>query len=395
MVKNQVKMYEHYCTGCGLCHSSNGVKLKANEKGFFVPKLNSNIISNFCQKVCPANGISTNEERSNIWGNYVHTYSGYSNDETLRYKSSSGGALSEIASYLLETKKVDSVIHIFVTDKDPISTKTFCSITRSEIIERCGSRYITSSPLYDIYSKVEKGKKYAFIGRPCDIVALKNYMHEFKTFENEIIYTLSFFCAGTPSRAANVNLIKDMGCSVQNCMSFKYRGDGWPGYATAVDKEGNKYKAEYNIAWGKYLGRDIMPICRLCTDGIGKVADITCADLWYLNSEGKPDFSEHNGRNVIFTRTSKGDSLLQEIASSNRMTLDYYDEKMKDFYLIQTHQFDRTITLYSQILAMKLLGRKYPNYNVRTLKNFSELATLKRKCKIFFGTIKRIVQRKI
>ena len=97
-----------------------------------------------------------------------------------------------------------------------------------------------------------------------------------------------------------------MGCDGK-IKSLRYRGDGWPGYATATQYDGKVFKMDYNTSWGQILGRDIMKMCRFCLDGIGEMADISCCDAWYLTNDNKPDFSEADGRNAVFCRSKLGD----------------------------------------------------------------------------------------
>ena len=45
-------------------------------------------------------------------------------------------------------------------------------------------------------------------------------------------------------------------------------------------------------------------------DGTGELADIVCADFWQLDNNNHPDFSEHEGRNIIIARNELGKQLL-------------------------------------------------------------------------------------
>lgn len=105
-----------------------------------------------------------------------------------------------------------------------------------------------------------------------------------------IPYLFSFFCMGLPSESAQIKLLKKLEC--KECKSLDYRGNGWPGFATAIDKDSKVHQITYDESWGEILGRDLMPVCKFCIDGIGEMADIACGDAWYLTSENTPDFSE-------------------------------------------------------------------------------------------------------
>lgn len=221
------------------------------------------------------------------------------------------------------------------------------------MISRCGSRYGISVPLKDILQIVQSDKKYAFVGKPCDVMALRRYLNKNEKLTKNIIYLLSFFCAGEPSVNAQDELLKKMGTSRQGCDTLVYRGNGWPGFTTVNTKDGRELKMEYKVAWGQYLGRDIRYICRFCMDGTGELADIVCADFWQLDNNNHPDFSEHEGRNIIIARNELGKQLLDATVKSGRINVeeDFTTKIDSEFYLYQPAQLKRKGTMKTTITA--------------------------------------------
>ena len=382
-----------YCTGCGLCSSVKNTSMVATEDGFLHCEFDEND-DRFYMEVCPASGkqIQRNPQ-SSIWGN-GKIYLGWSNNEIVRQKASSGGVLTETLSYLIDSGKVEAVIQTKSNDKIPWETELVLSTTREEIIRNCGSRYSDSASLCNISELLNRYSTFAYVGKPCDVIALKNYMQVNQVAKKKILYTLSFFCAGVPSRNANRTLLKKMGCKVEDCISLNYRGNGWPGFATAADKYGKEYTLPYEEAWGKILGRDIRKSCRFCFDGIGLEADISCCDAWYQNESGKPDFSEKEGRNAIFTRTNNGEQIIREMKEIGLITAveTEFDESLNK---IQAYQKERRATMLVRILALKLTLKSTPKYPTRELIKFVKAVGLRRQWQIFKGTIKRICEGKI
>ena len=73
--------------------------------------------------VCPAGGKQcASMDFNHIWGRIEAVYYGFSADEVLRRQASSGGSLTEIASYLLESKKVDA--KMCIRDRRENETRT-------------------------------------------------------------------------------------------------------------------------------------------------------------------------------------------------------------------------------------------------------------------------------
>ena len=386
--------YEDYvkesCTGCGLCYSVNNSEICKDDRGFVRPKPSGRVL----ETLCPTYLYMDGSQKFSIWGEYKSVFEGYSSDENIRYQASSGGALTAISIYLLENSIVDGIIHTGVSDTDPMGTQTFVSTSADEVKAHMGSRYSVSSPLACILQVIEQGKTYAFVGKPCDVAALKRYSKTNSPVKEQIKITLSFFCAGVPSSRINETLLSKMGTSKDRLKSFQYRGNGWPGYATATDYDGTTHQMSYQDAWGRYLGRDVNKICRYCMDGIGEFADIACADLWYLKNDN-PDFSEHQGRNIIFCRTGEGERIIKKACESGCLVIKECSEIMPNFEKYQPYQFSRRVTMKYRLLALRMFFRFAPKYDRSLLQQASTYSTKEMNWSIFKGTVKRILEGKL
>lgn len=382
---------KEYCVGCGLCSSVEGQLLKKDTRGFYYPE---DTKSPLLKKICPASGIHTYYmDKNDIWGKSEKVYIGWSNNKALRNKASSGGILTELAAYALENNYVDTVMHTEVNSISPTETVTTFSNSREELERKCGSRYSISHPL-DKIGQLDKSKRYLFIGKPCDVITLRNYISLNPEMKHVIPYMFSFFCAGLPSVTAQEKLLLKMGTSIEECQSLKYRGDGWPGFATAKDFEGKIFKMEYREAWGKTLGRDIMKACRICIDGIGEMADISCGDVWYLNDDETPDFGEHEGRNVIFSRTAVGTELIKNAIKDKVIHVEDFPEYNEYLNKIQKYQYERKATMKVKLFVLKVLGRSVPAYDPKTMKQFSKAIDIRKQIRIAAGTLKRALNGK-
>ena len=385
--------YKNYCTGCGLCGSICDVEFGIDEKGFPQPSLKEQDIP-FCETICPASGKLWNNQSGNIWGDYKSVYLGWSENKDIRKHASSGGILTSMCIYLLEQGIVDGIIQTKQDAVVPYATDTVVSKTKEDVLRCMGSRYSISSPLSDIRQIIERGKKYCFIGKPCDVYALKAYMVQDKELAEIIPITMSFFCAGMPSVDAQRKLLVTLESSEEQCSDLRYRGDGWPGFATVTNKNGDTHQISYEESWGNILGRDVRKICRFCIDGIGAFADIACGDAWYLK-DGVPDFTEADGRNVIFVRSDIGCELLKNAEAKGYIHINDYEQDLSELQLIQKYQYERKATMDSMLFALKVLGKTVPFYPKSILKSFSRKTNGKKKIKRFLGTFKRVVQGKM
>jgi len=366
------------------------------EKGFLIPQYDDSNKTEFLARVCMSSGAFwKNKAKYSIWGDVViEPFYAYSNDLALRQKASSGGMISEIASFLLEAEIVDAVIQIKVSGASQIKTEVVVSKSRDEVISCCGSRYTISSPLFDICTLLENGKRYAFIGKPCDVLAVRNWTETDSEIKEKIPVLLSFMCAGMPSKKAENRLLNELNTSEKDCSVLTYRGNGWPGYTIATMEEKETGRMTYAESWGKILGRDVALCCRLCYDGIGEAADIACGDGWYIKN-GRPDFSEHNGRNIVFVRNEIGKTILDEMERLGIITCEKTVNPYEDLKTIQNYQYVRRTTMREKILALKLYGRSVPMYPKRMLRELGKESTLGVRGRIFLGTLKRLHENKI
>ena len=391
----KVRIINKYCIGCGLCKSVKNISGEVNEDGFWKPIIDKKCDMRFFETVCPMSRTSFEQLSTDcIWGKYEKLYMGYSCDEVIRKHASSGGVLTAVCAYLLEKKIIDGVLHTKVSDDSCIETQNCCSNTMENLMSACGSRYSISHPLSNIIQSIEPEKKYVFIGKPCDVTCLSNYLEVNQELKNNIVFLFSFFCAGLPSRKANQKLLNKLNVDEKSCVSLTYRGDGWPGKVTAIDEDGKTHKMEYADAWGGILGREINPFCRVCMDGIGERADIACGDGWYLDENNEPDFTEQDGRNIIFARTHRGEKLINDAYEAGYLCISELSDLGK-VKAMQKYQFERKATMLEKIFALRLLFRTSPEYNFSRIRKFHYGMDRKRKIKLFIGSIKRILKGKM
>ena len=62
---------------------------------------------------------------------------------------------------------------------------------------------------------------------------------------------------------------------------------------------------------------------------------------------------------------------------------------------MQPNHYIRKATMFSSIIAMKIMNKSVPKYNLIKLLKYSKNVSVKINLKIFFGTLKRILKGKI
>ncbi len=386
------------CAGCGLCESVFGkdkIRISYNDEGFLRPKFEQNLNQKeqrLFEEVCP--GISASHDKTighdRLWGPYTSILSGFATDENIRYSGSSGGGLTAMASYLLDQKKVDCVVHIGASEKHPYRNEYKISHTSADVLNNAGSRYAPSATLKNIVEIVENYSAIAIIGKPCDIKGIRNYMKKDKAANTKIKYLLSFMCAGVPSQIATKKIIEQFDIEEKDVASLRYRGEGWPGHFKIEDKQQRTHKMTYNESWGTVLNKHLQFRCKICADGTGEFADITCADAWESSENGYPSFEEKKGISLIIIRNEKGEKLVEQAKNANYITMLDKNFSSTEIAQMQPYQKQRKQNLLARLVALKISGRKIPAYNYNMLLKASLRENPLRLAKNFLGMLKRI-----
>lgn len=388
------------CSGCGLCAGivdDDKIVMKLTEGGFLRPSQQaalSEAEQSEIEATCPGLSLShpgtTKVAYDPDWGPVVSLRTGFSTDTELRQLGSSGGALSGLLLYLLDTGSVDFVVQIGMDPKDPVRNKLYESRSRDELLARAGSRYSPSAPLMTLREILKRPGRFAFVGKPCDVAGLRSYLRLHPETNDRIPFLISFFCAGLPSEAGTNVLLDELHVKREALVNFRYRGDGWPGYAKAVTKDGNVRKMDYDTSWGTILNRHLQFRCKICPDGTGEFADIVCADGWYLTEDGEPDFSENEGRSIILSRSETGETVVQAAIESGFVKADPLDAALLPS--MQPYQKRRKQLSLSRLGAMVVLLRPFPKYSGLHLWASASRGNVRATLRSFAGMFIRILR---
>lgn len=383
------------CSGCGLCEAVAGqesVRIDMSRDGYLRPtviKLPSLAHMHTIARCCPGLRVELKRSRvayHSLWGPIVELHAGYATDPELRFQGSSGGVLSALAWLLIERGRVEFVAQIAVATKDPLMNELQLSRTKDDVLRAAGSRYSPSAPLRRIRELLDTGKRFAFIGKPCDVAALRQYGVHDGRVSSQIPYMLSFMCAGIPSQKGTEELVSGLGVEARDVVSLRYRGDGWPGNARVVTRSGNVREMSYNASWGNILNKHLQFRCKICPDGTGEFADVVCADAWY-GKDGYPDFAERDGRSLVIARTPVGVDLLELARGCGAVRLETLD--LREIERMQPYQAARKKNVLGRVLATRFAVGLAPRYRGLGLVRASFSGSLLGWLRSALGTFKR------
>lgn len=356
---------EGNCSGCGACTLlDSGLTMALDEDGYSRPtRIDDGVAAagavDTLRRACPGILVRAQNpkesQRHPTMGPVVQAWSAWAADPEIRRKGSSGGTITALAAWLVETGEAAQVVGAQAEAGSPRRTVSVSIMTRDEALAAAGSRYapvsIAANPLATLAAS-------AVVGKPCEASALRA-MRPPGSADGPLL--LSFYCAGTPSQSATDSLVTALGVQPGGALrDLWYRGRGWPGRFTAVTTEGTEHSASYDESWGDHLGPTVQWRCKICPDGIGESSDITAADFWRSDDRGYPDFTEGDGISALIARTTRGrDVVARAIAAGILVASPLSIEELD---AVQPLQRKRRQTLAGRLAGARAAGIRPPRF---------------------------------
>jgi coenzyme F420 hydrogenase subunit beta len=349
-----------------------------------------------CLKVCP--GIAIEGPRADAaaipelyqgWGNVREVWEGWAADPEIRFLGSSGGIATALSLYCLEKVGMAGVLHIGPEAARPLTNAAVLSCNRDDLLRRTGSRYAPAAPCSGLNLLNPANSLYAFVGKPCDVVAVRKWQALNPALGCAVSVAISIFCAGTPSTQGTRRILERLGVQPDEVASLRYRGCGWPGRTVAqVNGKGDTdHSLSYEEAWGTILSKHAQFRCRLCPESTGELADLSCGDPWYRNVE-----PGEQGRSLVLVRTDRGREVLHGAMDAGYVRLERV--RAETLPMSQRALLQRRRQLWGRLLALRASGVPIPQYRgFSLLRNWRSLP-LSGKLRSLLGTVHRIYKRK-
>lgn len=354
------------------------------------PVVESDFSAGKAVRADPEAGAELNDpDFRNDWGAVLEIWEGHAVDEEIRFKGSSGGALTALSAYCIEKLGMHGVLHIAQDPDDPIRNRTQLSRTREELLAATGSRYSPASVCNHLEWVEQAPTPCVIIGKPAEISAVHNARKLRPALDAKTGVTLSFFCAESPSTAATDALLKKMGANSESLADLKYRGNGWPGHFAPVLKGQSEPvgKMTYRESWA-FLQAYRPWSVHLWPDGSGELADISCGDPWYEEPDG-----ENPGFSLVVVRTERGREIVKGAMEAGYLKL----TRAEPWKLVKSQRnlLGKKGAVWGRLQAMKLFGLPVPGFKGVSLFACWWKLPIKDKLKSTIGTARRIFTRKL
>ncbi|AOR24582.1 Coenzyme F420 hydrogenase/dehydrogenase, beta subunit C-terminal domain [Clostridium taeniosporum] len=328
---NISKETKYDCCGCNACVQicpTQCISMTVDEEGFKYPQIMKDkcIGCNKCEKVCPI--IQQKNKNSTYSDSKPKTIGGWHKNEEVRKKSSSGGAFTLLAEFVLKNKGI-----VFGAGFNENLEVNHMSVEKIEELDKLrGSKYVQSD-IKDTYLRVEEnlknGRIVLFVGTPCQCAGLDSFLRK----DYDKLYKCDFICHGVPSPLVfeKYKLYLEEKYN-DKIIEFKFRNKekGWRDLGQMgtiikfksgiIIKNIPAYKDFYMN--GFLTDLYLRPSCHDCNfKSIPKYySDYTIADFWGVKTM-YPEIYDKKGTSLMLINTNKGINL--------------FDELKKDFYNVE------------------------------------------------------------
>ncbi len=364
---------EGLCIGCGLCQAVAGehrIRMTKTDAGDLRPvafgPLDDALVDRIYD-VCPGTRVeglpacATEDDTKidNVWGPWRRMVRAWAGDPEIRHEGSTGGVLTALAQYLLRSGRVSFILHAKASVTEPTFGERHLSFTEAEVLEGVGSRYGPTAPLIDINDVLDRAEPFAFIGKPCDIAALRNFSRHDVRVNELVAYWLTPVCGGFMPGDGMSGFLDRSHIAADSITSFRYRGRGCPG-PTRIEHGDDVTEMHYLDLWGEDASMWTLPWrCKICPDGIGEAADIAASDTWIGGSPNRIESETDLGTNALVARTVRGQELIEAAARDGALTFEY-DVTPDDMSMYQPHQMRKKYAAWSRFQGLAELDRLVP-----------------------------------
>lgn len=394
---------QHLCMGCGACAAARPdlVTMVDTEHHGRRPKLKATadaVASQALVKVCPGREIEFAPARDYdeaAWGPILDVWEGHASDPELRFRASSGGVVSALALYCIETGVAAGAVQVRARQDQPLLNETVISRSRADVVAATSSRYSPASPCERLADVRADGRKHVFVGKPCDVAGAERLMRADDKLRDSIALTVSIFCAGTPSTAGSRELIRALGVTENaEVEELRYRGNGWPGLMSARFRPTDNVPPEtasmtYAKGWGEILQKHKQWRCRLCADHLGEHADLSIGDPWY-----RPIGDDEHGESLILVRSKRGREVLRAAVAAGYLAVE--KRSVETLAASQPNLEQTKGAVFGRCLSARAVGAAAPTYKGGALHRvWWRALTPLAKTQSLLGTIKRVIKKRL
>lgn len=241
-------------------------------------------------------------------------YAVITNDDQIKEKSSSGGAITSIAKQFIANGGV--VYAAELTDNFEVRHIRVHDI--SELYKTAGSKYVYSNlnlAIQEIQMDVDNNMNILFVGTPCQCNIIKN------KFQYSNLFLIDLVCHGCSTPKYFHAYIDYLNHILGKVEEFAFRDKNAYGLscvssAVINGKRKMLYSPKHNYYYFYMKQDSFMECCYGCKfANLNRIGDLTAGDFWGIESID-PQVNAKDGVTAVIVNTEKGKSLIGGVVKS-------------------------------------------------------------------------------
>ncbi len=348
------------CTQCGTCVvvcPFDAIEMRETPSGMLEPVMDDDkcVPCGKCLKICPGFTVELDLPKSvdPFKGVVCAAYVGHARNEQVRSKGQSGGVVSALLLYLLESGQVDTALVTKLPPDGSLRSRPMLARTRSDILVAQGSKYCPVA-LNTALKDVAADDRIGVVGISCQIHGIEMLTRHQNALKDNIKYKIGLFCDRTLLYTCIDMMAENAGLGRAEIAGLEYRSkarNGWPGEVCFQLDSGESrfFQSSLRTRLKDYF---TPPRCRLCFDKMNIFSDLSVGDAWGISEGAKGD-------SVVIARNDKAVSLIKDACNNGFLKLRAIDAKLI-FKGQGVEQRRRNFAAYSDV--WREMGRTLPKY---------------------------------
>ncbi len=355
------------CNTCGACLGvcpCNAICFRETTGGYYLPVVDKNACKKcgLCYEVCP--GVNFGDTlmccmpEDPFAGCALETFVGKAASNQLFDNSQSGGIVSALLLYALESRRIKGAVTVTMKMGSPPRPAVRIAVNKQDILHSQKSKYCPVPLLGFIKDLRNYDGPVAVVGTSCQIHGLINVLDKIPGLKQKIAFTIGLVCERVLTYSALDYLLESASNNKDELriLHFRDKSSGYPGDVSIVsyDKRSVIIPSKIRMQIKDYF----TPVrCRLCFDKMNVFSDITVGDPHGLNCVDRK-----HGESMMVVRSRLGQEIVHNARADRIINIRPFDY---DQVLNGQGVFKKKEEWSGYTGAWEKSGRELPGYSGR------------------------------
>lgn len=327
---------DNLCHRCGACIGLCPVHTFGVSRAGYPEQVNDCINCNICVQACSGLGVDYPRIGARMFGDSYRydemmghvrsAFIAHALDETIRFNGASGGVVTQLFDFLLESGQIKGAIVVVEDDENPARGKGLIARNREQLLLSQQSRYTASPHLHILNTLGQDDGPFALIGLPCQIHSLRKRQLFDPRLSKRIPIVIGLFCHYSLPMSATEEIAALQAPLKAHLAHASYRQpdrSGWPLNTMELTfSDGSRWRSPYGpsqtfnvMSRSSPLGR-----CLQCLDATAEFSDLSVCDPWIRDDRGNWKYDDPAGFSGILVRTEQGTHLIDAAVAAGRLS---------------------------------------------------------------------------